>query len=508
MTFLGSELREAYRLTSSLLARPRLDFEKRVTTSPCVACSRSFTSARVLARSIHAVQPRRSQASVLIAVQYGCRSRIVASDGSVWRRAFTRPTSARAESSQSERTSSTLGQDGTSSFPSSTFPKHFGENQLVPIEPSTETRLRKILSLFDHPSLPIRFAMAYGSGVFSQEKAGPEHSKRPASKASGKKMVDLILAVQHPEHWHAMNMTQNASHYSMLARSGGSVILGWVQRIGAGIWYHPYVSIDDEMVKYGVISIDTLCEDLIDWDTLYVSGRMHKPVALLTEDARVRLAQQVNLASALRVALLILPEEFTEVELYTRIASLSYTGDFRMSVPGGENTNKVRNIVLNQREEFRRLYAGLMRSLGTLRLVETRSDRFSVVQDRSEDVRAEYAAKVPLRLRERIQEHYLRHPTRDPAFARLANSREDTDAIRKPNLEEDYKEFWKAVVRQQDFENVMLTNIAGIVKGPAWSQSLKGIYTAGLGRTWKYVMAKAGKWFEGRKEGSEKETLL
>lgn len=98
--------------------------------------------------------------------------------------------------------------------------------------------------------------------------------------------------------------------------------------------------IDSDLIKYGVIDVEILCADLLDWDTLYVSGRMHKPVAMLIADPRVRLAQQVNLSSALRVALLLLPETFTEVELYTRIASLSYTGDFRMSVPGGENANK------------------------------------------------------------------------------------------------------------------------------------------------------------------------
>jgi hypothetical protein len=124
--------------------------------------------------------------------------------------------------------------------------------------------------------------------------------------------------------------------------------------------------------------VDDLCTDLLDWETLYVSGRMHKPVAMMQSDARVRLAQQVNLTSALRVALLLLPERFTEVELYTRIASLSYVGDFRMRVPGGENADKVRNIVLGQREQFRRLYAGLLRSLGTVQIVERRTDRYAM----------------------------------------------------------------------------------------------------------------------------------
>lgn len=157
-----------------------------------------------------------------------------------------------------------------------------------------------------------------------------------------------------------------------------------------------------------MIDIDTLCQDLLDWNTLYVSGRMHKPVsskeknpkkyrekqklsiftkpltfhffqvAILTSDPRVRLAQQVNLSSALRVAQLLLPSKFTEVELYSRIASLSYEGDFRMSVPGGENADKVRNIVLGQRDEFRRLYAGLVRSMGTLKIEERRKDRFAL----------------------------------------------------------------------------------------------------------------------------------
>lgn len=377
-------------------------------------------------------------------------------------------------------------------FPPPSFPPSFGENQLVPVSEETSRRLHNILACFN---TPVRFAFAYGSGVFSQKEAGPEHSKRPATQ-DGKKMIDFIMAVTHPQHWHSLNMAQHPKHYSLLSRLLGGIGIGLVQPRGAKIWYHPYVTLEDELVKYGIISVDDLCTDLLDWETLYVSGRMHKPVALVTSDARVRLAQQVNLASALRTALLLLPKEFTEVELYTRIASLSYTGDFRMTVPGGENSNKVRNIVVNQREEFRRLYAGLMRNLGTLSVEELSGNRFKITQDDSIATRASYAARLPKCLRQKVQDHYTSQPDLDPAFLKLSLSKTLDTVPRAPSSierEETLNAFWRAAVQRDDFGQVILQKIAQTVKGPAWSQSLKGIYTAGFTRTLRYVGAKVGK---------------
>ncbi|PWN19778.1 Mmp37-domain-containing protein [Microstroma glucosiphilum] len=393
----------------------------------------------------------------------------------------------------------------TTSFPPKNFPSAFGSNQVLPVPEDNQERLAKILSAFD---APIRFAFAYGSGVFPQEEAGPEHAKRPEIKEpkTGKprKMVDLVLAVAHPEHWHGLNKQRFPKHYSWISRlTGAELITGWVQRLGAGLWYIPYVKIEDDLVKYGVMDIDTLCDDLLDWDTLYVSGRMHKPVAMLITDPRVRLAQQVNLASALRVSLLLLPETFTEVELYTRIASLSYTGDFRMSVPGGENANKVRNIVLAQRSQFRRLYSGLIGSLGTVEVKESREDRYYMIQDRSAKARSQMAERLPLRLREKVMAHYLAHPELDKAFLELSLSTKDDEIGREPPPQHLLDAFWLAAVQRQDFETILLGEISRTVKGAAWSQSLKGLYTAGLPKTFRYVWAKVGKYFEGKKDGKK-----
>lgn len=415
-------------------------------------------------------------------------------------------------------------QNRTAAFPPKDLPPEFGANQVVTVPPENQQRLAKVLSQFESP---IRFAFAYGSGVFPQGASGPEHSKRPGIKdphtGKAKKMIDLVLAVNHPEHWHGLNRQQFPRHYSWISRlTGAEVLTAWIQRLGAGLWYIPYVKVDDELVKYGVMDIDTLCADLLDWNTLYVSGRMHKPVAMLVTDARVRLAQQVNLASALRVALLLLPERFTEVELYTTIASLSYTGDFRMSVPGGENADKVRNIVLAQRYEFRRLYSGLTKSVGTIEIRERRKDRYEMVQDTSLEVKAAYAARLPLRLREKVIAHYVSRPEQSNAFLQLSLSTKDDDITRKPRplsvkrpKEDDEKTsqapqevldaFWTAAVQRDDFREVLLQQIAKTVKTSAWTQSLKGIYTAGPFKSLKYVGAKFGKWMQGRNEKKEED---
>lgn len=149
-----------------------------------------------------------------------------------------------------------------------------------------------------------------------------------------------------------------------------------------------------QTIKYGVTTVDNMCSDLLNWDTLYLAGRMHKPIRIIKDHPRVRLTQQVNLVSAVRAALLTLPESFSETELFERIAGFSYEGDLRMSLPA-ENRNKVGNIVAKQSPQFKELYYRLVAGLPG---VHWRSHSMSIQQDTSPQARLAHLRKLPQKL--------------------------------------------------------------------------------------------------------------
>ncbi|EGZ13450.1 hypothetical protein PHYSODRAFT_460205, partial [Phytophthora sojae] len=182
----------------------------------------------------------------------------------------------------------------------------------------------------------VAFIMAYGSGVFQQ--------KNHDASAS---MVDLVFAVDDPRAWHAQNLERNPQHYSVLKYLGAANVAAFQENFGAGL-------LGTRLIKYGVVSTQTLCEDLQTWKTLYLSGRMHKPVSIIGTSDAIQVASSTNLSHALNYALLCLPEKFSEHDLYMKIAGISYLGDFRMTF--GENPKKVRNIVDGNLKSFRELY--------------------------------------------------------------------------------------------------------------------------------------------------------
>jgi translocator assembly and maintenance protein 41 len=164
-------------------------------------------------------------------------------------------------------------------------------------------------------------------------------------------------------------------------------------------------------IKYGVTTIDNLCSDLLHWNTLYLAGRMHKPLRIIKDDARVRLTQQVNLTSAVRVALLTLPQSFTEPQLFSRIAAISYAGDPRMLLPA-ENRSKVKNIVRMQRSQFHELYHRLVTGLPGVRW----GSGEEIEQDVSPQARSAHLRKLPTRLLAGVRRNYDQKRDGHPTF--------------------------------------------------------------------------------------------
>jgi mitochondrial translocator assembly and maintenance protein 41 len=159
----------------------------------------------------------------------------------------------------------------------------------------------KLLSAFP----PTKFAFAYGSAV-SPQAASKSVSMRNDNynmvsssrmRVRQGKMLDLIFAVDNPVAWHSQNLARNSGHYSLLRCLGPQTIAA-VQAKGAGVYYNPAAMVNNQvlrfvhwqsrsglkssclqLIKYGVIGIDRLKQDLLEWNYLYIAGRLHKPVS-------------------------------------------------------------------------------------------------------------------------------------------------------------------------------------------------------------------------------------
>jgi len=319
-------------------------------------------------------------------------------------------------------------------------------------------KFQYILSLFPKN---LAFAFAYGSGAFQQH----------GHKSIQENVVDLILVVEDPVQFHKENILVNWKHYSTLKYLGPKS-LGTIQdRWGARVYFNTLVPYKYGVLKYGVISSSSFVADLLDWEWLYVSGRLHKPIMPLIEPKSnsIRTAIQLNLQNAIHTTLLLMPETFQEDALYQTIAGLSYSGDFRMSF--GEDRNKVSNIVRPQIEKFRDLYAPIWPGLSSWAEFNETSGRCE--QDTSPSARMFHLNLLP----KRIQQTLVHQWNRDGS-------------------PQDVEDVIRAAAHDTECPELVKEAVVKTVRASSWSQSLKNIPTAGVVKSIRYSAAKVQKMWK------------
>ncbi|KAK0620194.1 mitochondrial matrix Mmp37-domain-containing protein [Immersiella caudata] len=395
---------------------------------------------------------------------------------------------------------------------------NFGVNQHIPFDAEFKEVLKQIPWQF---RAPIRYAFAYGSGVFPQSKSSGKvptdeelraiHPKAPLAVQRAQdgtpKMIDFIFGVSHTQHWHSLNMKQHRDHYSALASLGSGAVSYVQDKWGAGVYFNPYIVVNGILIKYGVVQLGTLEKDLAEWETLYLAGRLQKPVKILRDDPKIRLANQINLLSALRTALLLLPPNFTEEELYGTIAGISYLGDPRMSLPT-ENPSKVKNIVGNNIKNFRRLYLPLIETLPNVEFNDPGCSEkdwvwgdasLKLAQDMDPVKRGNMVRRLPKAFRSRLYFQYQKKfAIPQLEFNKMMEESKNEDAIAFKRREGGG--FERRIV--QDDADELRKYIRAVIKQtiswPATTQSLKGPFTSGFRKTWRYMMEKIGKYRQGR----------
>lgn len=326
-------------------------------------------------------------------------------------------------------------------------------------------------------------------------------------------MIDFIFGVSHTEHWHSINMKQHRNHYSSIA-SLGSGVVSRVQNLGAGVYFNPYIEMNGMLIKYGVTSIDNLVNDLSTWENLYLAGRLQKPVKILRDHPQVRLANQHNLIAAVRTALLLLPPNFTESDLYSTIAGLSYLGDPRMALPT-ENKSKVANIVDNNMVHFRRLYAPLIKTLPNVDFLDPcRLDDENWIlnpeadsrlqQDMDLSKRGNMVRRLPTHFRSRLYFQYQKKfglPGKEFAEMMRASSDDEISVKKRQG-----GEFERRIAADDQEQMRALTRqvIKQTVNWPSTSQSIKGAFMGGWSRTLRYLGEKYSKWKKGKTEEKAK----
>ena len=342
--------------------------------------------------------------------------------------------------------------------------------QLVSVE-----TLRSMLE----DSLPqddIVYAFGYGSGVLSQQQSST--TAKQQNDTNDSQMIDFVVVVRDSHRFHKDNLDVNPDHYAApfwFATDRAARVTWWQRYRGLDTKYfrNPcvYFNVTDRF-KYGIVQVDDLARDLSYWTYLYLAGRMQKPVVTIVDreirsDTRMtiqHLQDQCNLPAALSASLLLLQNNNNNNEtstatvddcrLYQQIASLSYSGDPRMTA-GAEDPDKVSKLVQTpgQLPRFRQQYQDALKDLETT----------GVLSVSTETVGGSSAAKS------------LSWDSSSPTARKLLWDR------LPPGLQ------------GTGDNDALATTLASIVAPAARYQSMKGLATAGLRRSWSYAARKLSK---------------
>lgn len=327
------------------------------------------------------------------------------------------------------------------------------------------------------PKQHIKFAFAYGSGVFEQ-----------LNNVSESNMIDFVFVCDNAYKFHSENLKQNASHYSFLKWFGPKFISYVQNDFGAECYYNTLVELNVEnkkhLIKYGVVSERALVRDLFDWDYIYLSGRLHKPVRVILEKKEdqidltsnlksvdkktFELALQTNLKNALHTALLLMPEKFSLQDLFVCITSLSYSGDFRMII--GENKSKCSNIVKPQVNRFIDLYKPYLIKANFENTLECNFDTQQVVQNLDQSTVYHHLNYLPKNLIQTI-----------------------INLKFKTTQYYDIEEYIYKLTNRSDYKELVAQSVASIVRHSSLTQSIKSGFTAGLFKSFFYSMKKLQK---------------
>lgn len=303
-------------------------------------------------------------------------------------------------------------------------------------------------------------------------------------------MLDFIIAVDNPLAWHTLNLDRNPHHYSALMRTLGPSAIAALQQttFGARVYFNTRIPCPNSarLFKYGVISTESLLADLRAWNTLYISGRLHKPVHTLIPDSTIAKANKTNLLTATAAALVTLPTVFSEPAFYTATAALSYASDPRFFVRA-EHPDKVANLVAPNLTRFRELYRAQVSSLTDALYAPSTTSNWS--QSSSRQSLQSLISLLPLSIITRM-EHVVGH--RPGLSAVLRRKGFGDGEIRKAAAE------CLAGFGRSNCKNALMKAVGMVVWSSSVRQSVKGIFTAGIGRSLAYARDKLKKGWGSR----------